>query len=157
MSTTGHYRKTNSWSGYNGSVIPYPPTLLVYLLAALPILILLGLMIRLRWGAHQAGPASWALGIIIAALFFGLTPEVLVVSQARGVLLTIYVLMVMWPALLLYNIVDKAGGIRAIAGGLEHAIADRGLLLVLLAWAFSTLLGVWRALGCRLRSSHPCW
>ena len=46
----------------------------------------------------------------------------------------------LWPALLLYNIVDRGGGIQAIARGLEQAIGDRGLLLILLAWAFSALL-----------------
>ncbi len=109
-------------------------------LAALPILVLLGLMIGPRWNAQKAGPASWAAGVITAALAFGLTPAVLWVSQARGLLLSLFVLAVLWPALLLYNIVDRCGGIRAIAAGLEYAISDRGLLLVLLAWAFSALL-----------------
>ncbi len=111
-----------------------------YLLAILPILILLALMLGPRWGAHKAGPAAWLAGAIIAGLAFGLTPAVLWVSQARGLLLALYVLAVLWPALLLYNIVEGAGGIRAIAGELERTIGDRGLLLLLLAWAFSGLL-----------------
>ncbi len=110
------------------------------LLAALPILVLLGLMIGPRWSAQKAGPVSWLAGVVIAALAFGLNPAVLWVSQARGILLSLFVLAVLWPALLLYNIVDRSGGIRAIAGGLEQAVGDRGLLLVLLAWAFSALL-----------------
>ncbi len=112
----------------------------MYFLAILPILFLLALMLGPRWGAHQAGPAAWLSGVVIAGLAFGLTPGVLWVSQARGLLLALYVLAVLWPALLLYNIVDRAGGIRAIAAGLEGAIGDRGLLLLLLAWAFSALL-----------------
>jgi lactate permease len=116
------------------------PLFLQYGLAVLPILVLLALMLGPRWGAHKAGPASWLAGVIIAALAFGLTPDVLWVSQARGLLLALYVLAVLWPALLLYNIVDRTGGIRAIAIGLECAIRERGLLLVLLAWAFSALL-----------------
>src|SRR5512139_3815070 len=111
-----------------------------YILAALPILVLLGLMIGPRWGAQKAGPASWLCGVVVAWLAFGLTPEVLWVSQARGLLLSLFVLAVLWPALLLYNIVDRTGGIRAIAAGLERAVGDRGLLLLLLAWAFSGLL-----------------
>jgi lactate permease len=109
-------------------------------LAALPILVLLGLMIGPRWSAQKAGPASWLAGVIVAGLAFGLTPAVLWVSQARGLLLSFFVLAVLWPALLLYNIVDRSGGIQAIARGLEGVISDRGLLLVLLAWAFSALL-----------------
>ena len=116
------------------------PLFLQYFLAALPILVLLGLMIGPRWSAQKAGPAAWLCGVFIAALSFGLTPAVFWVSQARGLLLAAYVLAVLWPALLLYNIVDRTGGIRALAVGMEQAIGDRGLLLVLLAWAFSALL-----------------
>jgi lactate permease len=121
-------------------VIPGIPIAIKYFLAALPILTLLGLMIGPRWGAHKAGPASLLSGILVAVLAFGLTLDVLWVSQARGLLLSLYVLAVLWPALLLYNIVDRSGGIRAIAGGLQQTISDRGLLLVLLAWAFSAFL-----------------
>ena len=109
-------------------------------MAALPILTLLGLMLGPRWAAHKAGPASLLVGVLTAAVAFGLTPAVWWVSQARGVLLALFVLAVLWPALLLYNIIDRAGGIRAIADGMQSAIADRGLLLVLMAWAFSGFL-----------------
>ncbi len=114
--------------------------LLKYLLAGMPILILLGLMVGLRWGAQRAGPVSLLAGVLIAALSFGLTPAVLWVSQVRGLLLALFVLAVMWPALLLYNVVDRTGGIRALALGLQAAIGDQGLLVLVLAWAFSGLL-----------------
>ncbi|CAG0958847.1 L-lactate permease [Anaerolineae bacterium] len=111
-----------------------------YLLAASPILIVLVLMLALKWGGQRAGPAGWLAGVIVAAFAFGLTPDVLWVSQAKGILLSLYVLAVLWPALLLYNIVDQVGGIRAIARALEQTIGDRGTLLIVLAWAFSGML-----------------
>jgi lactate permease len=97
-------------------------------------------MLWLRWGGQRAGPVGLLFGIVVAALAFGLTPQVLWVSQVKGLLLSLNVLAVLWPALLLYNIVNQAGGIRAIALGLESTIADRGVLLIVLAWAFSGLL-----------------
>ncbi len=111
-----------------------------YLLAALPIVVLLGLMMALRWGGQRAGPAGWLVGLAVAALAFGLNWDVLWVSQLKGLFLSLFVLAILWPALLLYNVVDQVGGIRALARGLEAAIGDRGLLLVVLAWAFSALL-----------------
>jgi lactate permease len=111
-----------------------------YLLACLPILIVLVLMLFLRWGGQKAGPAGWLAGVVVAALAFGLTPQVLWISQAKGLLLSLYVLAVLWPALLLYNVVNQAGGIRALAQVLERAITFRPLLLVALAWAFSGAL-----------------
>ncbi|HEX9018518.1 MAG TPA: L-lactate permease [Anaerolineaceae bacterium] len=116
------------------------PLFLRYCLAALPILMLLGLMVGPRWSAQKAGPAAWLGSVATAVLAFGLTPEVWWVSQARGLLLSLYVLAIIWPALLLYNLNNRAGGIRAIALGLEQAIRDRGLLLLVLAWAFSAVL-----------------
>lgn len=111
-----------------------------YLLAALPILIVLALMLLARWGGQRAGPAGWLAGVVVAALAFGLTPDVLWVSQAKGALLALYVLVVLWPALLLYNIVRQAGGIDALAGALRRAIHTRGVLLLVVAWAFSGAL-----------------
>jgi len=121
------------------SVLIRLPAFIQYLIAALPILALLGLMLGARWGAHKAGPAAWLVAAA-AGLVFGLNLDVLWVSQARGLLLSLYVLAVLWPALLLYNVIDRSGGIRALAEGLQRVVADHGLLLVLLAWAFSGLL-----------------
>ena len=111
-----------------------------YLLALLPILCVLVLMVGLRWGGQRAGPTGLVIGLIVAALAFGLTPQIAFVSQSRGLLLSIYVLAVLWPALLLYHIVHQAGGIQAVASGLEEAISDHGILLIVVAWAFSGFL-----------------
>jgi lactate permease len=111
-----------------------------YFLALLPILIVLALMLLLRWGGQFAGPVGLLAGIAVAIIGFGLTPQVFWVSQAKGVLLSLYVLAVLWPALLLYNTVNEAGGIRAVAHGLKSLITDHGVLLIVMAWAFSGLL-----------------
>ena len=109
-------------------------------LAALPIAFVLVLMIGLHWGGHQAGPAGLLAGLLIAALAFGLSLDVLWVSQAKGVLIALFVLAILWPALLLYNVVNQVGGITAIAHALEAWIVERGILLIVVAWAFSGML-----------------
>jgi lactate permease len=111
-----------------------------YLLAALPILLVLALMLFFHRGSHQAGFAGWLAGIAIAFLAFGLNLSVLWVSQVKGLLLTLNVLVVLWPALLLYHIVDNAGGVRAIANALQEMIPEPGWLLLVLAWMLSPLV-----------------
>jgi len=111
-----------------------------YFYASLPILLVLALMLFFRRGSHQAGFAGWLAGIVVAFLFFGLNYSVLWVSQLKGLLLTMNVLAVLWPALLLYHIVDKAGGVRAIANALQEMIPEPGWLLVVLAWMLSPLV-----------------
>ncbi len=118
-----------------------PGMLVVRYLAALaPILIVLTLMIVFHWPGQKAGPAGWLAGVVIAWLMFGLTFDVWWVSQAKGVLTAGLVLAVLWPALLLYNLVNQAGGIDAVARALQRLIVDHGLLLIVLAWAFGGLL-----------------
>jgi len=111
-----------------------------YILAGLPILVVIGVMVLLRWGGQRAGPLGWVVGLLAAVLAFGLTFDVFWVSQLKGLLLSVFVLAVLWPALLLYNVVNQAGGIRAITYALDHLIPDRGLLLVVTAWAFGGML-----------------
>jgi lactate permease len=113
---------------------------MAYLMASLPILIVLGLMVLARWGGQRAGIGGWLVGMVVASLAFGLTPQVVWVSQLKGLLLSLYVLIIIWPALLLYNVVNQVGGIRSITSGLESAIGDRGVLLIVVAWAFSGAL-----------------
>lgn len=111
-----------------------------YLAALFPILVVLALMTIFHMPGHKAGPAGWFAAVVVAALVFGLNVDVLWVSQAKGLVTSCLVLAVLWPALLLYNLVHRAGGIDAVARALRQVIPDYGLLLIILAWAFSGLL-----------------
>jgi lactate permease len=111
-----------------------------YLYAFLPILLVLLLMLIFRRGSHEAGLAGWLCGILIAALAFGLDWQVFWVSQVKGLFLTLNVLAVLWPALLLYHLVDQAGGVHAIALALQEMIPETGWLLIIQAWMLSAFV-----------------
>lgn len=114
-----------------------------YCLALLPIIIVLLLMVWGRWGAHRAGPAGWFAGLAVAAIWFGLNRQVFWVSQAKGLLLSAFVLAVMWPALFLFHWVEQQKGVSALAQWLQRLVPDRGMCLILLAWSVSgTLEGI---------------
>ena len=90
------------------------------ILATIPILLVLITMTVFRKGSALAGLVGWLSGLAVAALFFGLNWRVLWISQGKGLLLTLNVLMILWPALMLYTLVDQVGGIHAIAGRSEE-------------------------------------
>ncbi len=117
-----------------------PDTPIRYLLAALPILAVLALMTLAQWSSPRAGAAGWLVGLVVAVAAFGLTWDVFWVSQAKGLLLSAFVLGVLWPALLLYHLVNSVGGIHALARALQQLITDEGLLLIVVAWAFGGML-----------------
>ncbi|HFD38500.1 MAG TPA: L-lactate permease [Anaerolineae bacterium] len=55
-------------------------------------------------------------------------------------LLSLYVLYIIWMALVLYRVVDEAGAITVIGQGIARLTAEPTMQLLLLAWAFSAFL-----------------
>ncbi len=108
-----------------------------YLLACAPIATVLALMLGWKWGAHKAGGVGLAVAISAGGMAFGMTPEVLWVSQAKGLLLSIYVLAIMWPALFLFHWLDDLGGIDSAAAALQRLIPDPAVCALLMSWCLS--------------------
>jgi len=111
-----------------------------WLLASLPILGVLFLMLRLRWGGARAGAVGWLAALLIAAMRFGAGWQVLAPAQLKGLLLSLFVLYIIWAALLLYRVTDEAGALSAIGAGLPRLTPDRGLQALLLGWVFGAFL-----------------
>ena len=117
-----------------------PFNALYWLLALSPIIVVLILMIGFRWGGAKAGPVGWLAAIIVSLVFFGATPELLAYSQLKGLLLTFYVLYIIWMALVLYNVVNEAGAIAVIGRAISRLTGDRVMQLLILSWVFSSFL-----------------
>jgi lactate permease len=88
------------------------------LLAAAPIVILGFLLVKLRWTAQQAGTMGMFVAAAIAMLFFQTPVETLAVAGAKGVWDSASILFVIWPALLLYHIMNKSGGYDSLRQGI---------------------------------------
>ncbi len=114
--------------------------LLDWCLALVPLLVILVLMVRFRWGAARAGPAGWLAGVGLAAMRFGAGPELLSQAQAKASFLALDVLMIVWGAFLLYRVAEEAGAIRHLGDALPHLTRDRGLQALLIGWAFASFL-----------------
>ncbi len=111
-----------------------------FLFAFLPILVVLVLMLAFHWGSPKAGLAGLLAGIAVALLAFGLNWSVMWVAEGKALLLTLNVILLLWPGIFIYYLVDQMGGIRAIAMKLDSMVHDKGWLLILQAWMLSTIL-----------------
>jgi lactate permease len=117
-----------------------PLTFGTWLLAFLPVLVVLILMLGLRWGGSKAGAVSWFAAVVIAVVFFGAGFNLLAYSQVKAILLSLDVLYIIWTALLLFHIADEAGAVRMIGQALPRLTGDRTMQGLLLGWLFASFL-----------------
>jgi lactate permease len=113
---------------------------MMFFLALFPIALILILMLALRWGAARAGAAGYLSALVISVLFFGARAKLLAYAQAKSMLLTIDVLLIIWAAFLLFRVADEAGAIATISKALPHLTADMGMQALIIGWAFAAFL-----------------
>lgn len=114
--------------------------LLKWLAAFSPIGVVLILMIVFNWGGGRAGAAGWFTAVIASVAFFGATPELLALAQMKGILLSLNVLYIIWMALVLYNVVNETGAIKAIGVGIQKFSSDKSIQIIIFGWVFGSFL-----------------
>jgi lactate permease len=117
-----------------------PVDLLHWILATLSIIALLVFLVPLRWRAPEAGPGAMFVAGLIALLAFRTPITTLAVASAKGVWDAIFILYVMWPALLLYQITKQAGGYDALRHGISRFSRNDLFVILGLGWVFSSFL-----------------
>jgi lactate permease len=119
------------------------------LLAALPILLVLGLMIGLGWPAARAGLAGAALALGIAVVGFGLGSDVLPEVGLTGSLLGVVaeaaftsatILWIILPALAIYHLQVATGGTDVLRVALGQLSGDPRVLALLIGWFFALFM-----------------
>ncbi len=107
------------------------------LVAAAPVVALLGGILWLRWRAYRAAALAWLVATGSALMFFGAGPVLLASASAKGLSLALLVMLIVWAAVFLYNLVADLGAVQVIAAKLMSSTSDPLLLGLLLAWTFS--------------------
>lgn len=111
-----------------------------FLLALIPILLILALMLGLRWGAVRASIAGYLAAIGLAIFYFGSGFELLAYAHLKALLSSLDVLMIIWAAFLFYRVTDEANAVAQIGEALPHLTADRGMQSLVIGWGFASFL-----------------
>jgi len=120
---------STSWNG--------PPLTAAYIaLAFLPIGMLLVLIMARKWSAPKAGAAACLIAAALALGPFGGGFRALAISSSKGLSLSLFVLSVIWSAVLLYNVVEGLGGIRIIGHTMGRLVCDPLGQALVVGWAF---------------------
>lgn len=110
------------------------------LLAAAPIVLLAAVVLTSRL---SLGVASWLLAAgtaVLALTVFGLAPAALAAGAAKGFWTGLWILALVVPALLLYQVTDSSGAFDHLSEGLRPLTSTPGSALLLLAWVFPSFL-----------------
>lgn len=111
-----------------------------FLLALLPILVILTLMVGFRWGASRSGGVGYILTLLVALLSFGANLELLAYAHMKAFLLALDVLLIIWAAFLLFKVAEEAGAIKSIGNLLPKLTANPTLQAILIGWVFASFL-----------------
>lgn len=111
-----------------------------WLLALVPLLAVIGLMVGRNWNTSRAGIVGWLLAIGLAVWRFGAGAAGAGYAQVNALILTADVTIVIWAALLLYYVVDRAGALAVISDALSGLTSDPLIQVLLLGWVFAAFL-----------------
>lgn len=117
-----------------------PVDLLHWVVALSPIVLLLLLLTVFGWKAPQAGPMGVFLGALTAVLLFQTPLQTLASAVGQGVWDAVFILFVVWPALLLYRASDAAGAFAALRKGIERFSTNQLFLVLAFGWVFASFL-----------------
>lgn len=111
-----------------------------WVLAALPIVALLLLMVWRRWGAAKAAPVGLLIAIAVSAAFFRASGNLLLIETAKGLWNAFTVLIVIWPAILIYEVIHEAEAFGIFRQGLQRISPNELIQVLTFGWVFVSFL-----------------
>lgn len=143
-----------------------PINLFMWGLACLPIAVLLFLLIKCQWGATEAAPIGLAVTVIAGMVFYKADIQVIVSEGAKGIWNALTILIIVWTAVLMYQVGSEANAFSVIRDGMRKLLPNELLLVLAMGWIFESFLqgitgfGVPVAVGAPLLAGigvNPIW
>lgn len=111
-----------------------------WFIALIPILLLLYLLLKSKWGVAQAAPVGLAFALVSGMTIFGGSWELLSTEVAKGLWNGILVMSVVAPAILIYEVAHEAKAFDPIRYGLRLFSKNELLQILALGWVFVSFL-----------------
>lgn len=90
--------------------------------------------------APEAGPLGMFAAAAVALIFFRTPFETLAVGAGKGVWDALFILFVVWPALLLYRVTQRAGAFDALRQGISRFSRNQVFIVLAFGWVFASFL-----------------
>jgi lactate permease len=115
-------------------------TLARWLVAVIPLAVILVLLVGLRWKAASAAPVGYFLAVLAAFFVFESPARNVAMQTIKGVWDALFIIYVVVPALLLYQISKRAGAFESLRHGIESVTPNNLLHVLGFGWVFASFL-----------------
>jgi len=132
-----------------------PVTLSLWLAALVPIIVLLLLLVWRGWSTSAAAPLTLAVAVAVALLLFRTPLETLAAASGKAIWDAIFILYVIWPALILYNVGNDAGIFQVMQRSIRRLMPDRLLVVLTFAWVLTSFVQGIAGFGTPLAVTAP--
>ena len=110
------------------------------IIATLPIVIVGLLMVVFSWPAKRAMPVGWVTAVIIAAIGWDMPVRWLAAATLGGFINAIDILIIVFGALLILQLLRKSGAIDSISQSMALISKDRRVQVIIIAWLMVSFL-----------------
>lgn len=114
-----------------------PINLFTWLVGAAPVIIILLLLLKYQWGIAEAGAVSLCVALLSSIFVYKANWILLACESAKGIWSAIFVLMIVWPAILIYEVTEKADAFSVIQKGMEVYTPNELIRILAFGWVFA--------------------
>ncbi len=117
-----------------------PVNFTTWTMAILPIVVLIVLMIWFHWSAKAAAPVGLLIAIFSAMVFYKADIFVVAVEAVKGIWNALVIVLVIWTAILLYQVGREANAFAVIKVGMSRLLPNELMLVLAIGWGFESFL-----------------
>ncbi|MFA9557827.1 L-lactate permease [Evansella sp. AB-rgal1] len=117
-----------------------PIDLLHWSTAILPLVLLLVMLVLFKWSGPVSGWISMGVALIIAFTLFQAPLENIGVGFGKGLWEAFFILLVVWPALYLYQVTKESGAFTVIREDIQEHTKNYLFLILAFGWVFASFL-----------------
>jgi lactate permease len=97
-------------------------------------------MVKYQWGAAEAAPVSMILAFIIGVTMYKAPLDLIALESAKGIWNAITVIIVIWPAILVFEVTNEANAFDAFRKGMQKFSPNELLQIIAVGWVFASFL-----------------
>ncbi|WP_279481101.1 L-lactate permease [Aureimonas sp. SK2] len=116
------------------------PQSILFILALLPIAVVLVLLVVMRRSAKLAMLVAYVTAVVLALAVWGQNVGTVAGATVNGLVTALTLLFIIFGAILLLQTVQESGAIRAIRDGFTDLSPDRRIQALIVAWLFGSMI-----------------